>query len=337
MCFIAFAWKSKFSPPEEFTMTDLPETIGTPISGGFAIVRIVKYPDGRIVARKELRNYHDPVHLARFKHEVKIISSLDHQYVVKILDHNLDELPPWFEMPVLKTWNEYTKISRWNYQDIKIVFYKILEGVRFVHANKVYHRDITPGNVLFDANGNPILTDFGLGLKTGTDFSRHTRTDEGFGTPGFAAPEQYEKGRFRDADQRSDIFGLGNLLTYMFNNTSNPNTIAIIRNTKVKQFIHKCIKENPGERYSNLDDMISAFVELEFHDEKDLYVSATKELKDEHGISDQCIAQLRSLADSITYVRAFFLESSMESIIKFKEHDSALFRLFMNNFFFQSF
>ena len=76
------------------------------------------------------------------------------------------------------------------------------------HTAGVLHRDLTPGNVLFTADGSLRLTDFGL-ARLGDG---HTATaTSALGTPGYAAPEAWD-GQSRDP--RSDAFSLGAVLYF---------------------------------------------------------------------------------------------------------------------------
>src|SRR5581483_10877897 len=71
------------------------------------------------------------------------------------------------------------------------------------------HRDVKPDNVLFDARGEPRLSDFGL-TKALDGASLLTRSGFLVGTPVYLAPEQ-ARGEVT-ADVRTDVWGLGALL-----------------------------------------------------------------------------------------------------------------------------
>jgi CHASE3 domain sensor protein len=74
----------------------------------------------------------------------------------------------------------------------------------------VIHRDLKPGNVLFDDECAPKITDFGLAKKSGEEDS-HTRTQSVMGSIGYMSPEQ-ASGHTRDATPAVDIYALGAML-----------------------------------------------------------------------------------------------------------------------------
>ena len=76
------------------------------------------------------------------------------------------------------------------------------------------HRDIKPGNILLDANGNATVTDFGIALVTARparDLSGSTS-----GTPLYMSPEQ---SLGEPVDGRSDVYALGVVLYEMLTGT----------------------------------------------------------------------------------------------------------------------
>jgi serine/threonine protein kinase len=87
---------------------------------------------------------------------------------------------------------------------VRSTFAQLLNGLREVHANKLLHLDIKPGNVFLREDGSPLLIDFGG--------ARQTLSAEGVMlpltyTPGFAAPEQYA--RQGELGPWTDIYSVG--------------------------------------------------------------------------------------------------------------------------------
>ena len=84
----------------------------------------------------------------------------------------------------------------------------IAQALQYVHDKNIINRDIKPSNILMTANGEPLLTDFGLVKIYGdkaTDLITITESGAGLGTPDYMAPEQW----IGKSTAQSDLYSLG--------------------------------------------------------------------------------------------------------------------------------
>uniref|UniRef100_A0A8C2C9M1 non-specific serine/threonine protein kinase n=1 Tax=Cyprinus carpio TaxID=7962 RepID=A0A8C2C9M1_CYPCA len=89
--------------------------------------------------------------------------------------------------------------------EIHKIFYEIITGVEFIHANNLIHRDLKPDNILFGADGKVKIGDFGL-VAAQTDQNGDPIERSNRGTPTYMSPEQKNK---KNYDEKTDIFPLG--------------------------------------------------------------------------------------------------------------------------------
>ncbi|MCB9676953.1 MAG: protein kinase [Alphaproteobacteria bacterium] len=79
---------------------------------------------------------------------------------------------------------------------------RIAEALAAAHRTGLLHRDVTGNNILVEAGGNAVITDFGMARVE----SQATKSTGMLGTAGYAAPEVYSGER---SDPRTDLYGLG--------------------------------------------------------------------------------------------------------------------------------
>mgnify|MGYP001793253617 CR=1 FL=1 len=97
---------------------------------------------------------------------------------------------------------------------VKQILISILPVLEYVHSKGIVHRDIKPENILIDAEGKPVLIDFGAVKETLSTLltpSGNATKSIVIGTPGFMATEQ-SVGRPMFA---SDIYSLGMTVIYL--------------------------------------------------------------------------------------------------------------------------
>jgi len=88
---------------------------------------------------------------------------------------------------------------------------KVCDAVQHAHQKGLIHRDLKPGNILVDGDGQPKILDFGVARATDADVnvtSLHTSAGQLVGTLAYMSPEQVA-GDPRALDTRSDVYALG--------------------------------------------------------------------------------------------------------------------------------
>ena len=88
----------------------------------------------------------------------------------------------------------------------KIIFKKIIEGIKFCHDKKVCHLDIKPDNIVINKYFDPIIIDFGFS----EEFNESIKIKEGKGSQHYVSPEMWERKEYDGV--KSDIFSLGVVL-----------------------------------------------------------------------------------------------------------------------------
>lgn len=76
------------------------------------------------------------------------------------------------------------------------------------HEAGIVHRDIKPSNIAVTAGDRPVILDFGLARRIGSDETSLAPTGHAIGTPGYMSPEQV-KGERSLVDRRTDVYALG--------------------------------------------------------------------------------------------------------------------------------
>ncbi|MBX2796298.1 MAG: serine/threonine protein kinase [Myxococcales bacterium] len=193
----------------------------TPIGrGGTAVVyRALQRPMDRPVAVKILRDDLEAdmrhAHEARFRREAALASRLSHPHVVTVHDADEHEGTCFLVMELLEGESLAEALARGPLQAASAAEVGIDVGraLRHAHQAGMVHRDVKPSNVMLVRDDEGLqrakLMDFGLVKQPGVPQLEITLDEHYVGTPRYMAPEQVEG---READARTDVYGLGALL-----------------------------------------------------------------------------------------------------------------------------
>jgi hypothetical protein len=183
-----------------------------PISSGAmgAVYRARDRETGTDVAVKRLL---DVRHAARFEIEARLLASLSHPRVVKVLDHSSDEQGLYIVMDLVRGTDLGVLLKRDG--DPGLILGDAIEYARhacealqYVHGQQIVHRDVKPQNMILGDDG-VVLVDFGVARALGGEEDQGTIA---VGTPRYMAPEVFAGGTVSAA---SDIFSLAATLWTM--------------------------------------------------------------------------------------------------------------------------
>jgi serine/threonine protein kinase len=172
---------------------------------------------GRSIAIKVINSQitNDKNNATRFIQEIRALSKLDHPNIVTIYDAGKINRRHYFAMellpgPSLKDYIDSKKIA--GEKEALSIVRATAKALGHAHAKSVIHRDVKPENIIFDSNGVPKLTDFGLVMHHDVDHMSLTQEGAWVGSYYYISPEQIDGSR--DIDGRSDIYSLGATLYY---------------------------------------------------------------------------------------------------------------------------
>ncbi len=247
--------------------------------GGMGVVyRAEDLKLGRTVALKFLAPHISvsEEYRARFVREARALAAIDHPHICAV--HEIDEAEgrlflatTYIDGPTLK---ERIAEGRLEPDEALRIAIETAQGLQAAHRTGVIHRDIKSGNIMLDAEGRVVITDFGLARLE--DDPNLTLSGGLMGTPAYMSPEQLRGER---GDRRSDIWSLGIVLYEIIAGklpfpadgssasilTDEPAPLAALRPEVPQELdgiVRKALAKAPGERYQTAEEMIADLQEL---------------------------------------------------------------------------
>lgn len=228
---------------------------------------------------------HDPQFSVRFDREAKIVATLEHPAIVPVYDVGKAEGLPYYVMRYMKGGSLSDRLSNGaiDIKEAARIINIIAPALDEAHRRGIIHRDIKPANILFDRNGRPYLSDFGIAKLS--DSQTNVTGSAIIGTPAYMSPEQAQG---KEIDGRSDIYALGAIVYRMLAGArpydgDTPMSMAIKHITdpvpdilranpnlppSASAFIYKAMEKDPDMRFQNAEELAKALNALAEGDEE---------------------------------------------------------------------
>jgi len=223
--------------------------------------------------RKELAE--DPKLLEAFYREARICASLNHTNIIHIYSFGNYQGQLYLVMELADQGSLDSRIEahhRLPELQVLDIGIKIASALDLMLKHNLLHRDIKPGNILFNADNEPKLVDFGLARRADAP---STEEDGAWGTPYYVAPEKVER---QPETFLSDMYSLGGTLyhaitghvpfeaptveelvaAHVHTPLTPPNLVVPEITQPTSDAIVKMMAKNPSDRFLSYDDLIMA-------------------------------------------------------------------------------
>ncbi len=192
--------------PSDFGHFLLEKELGHGGMGGVYLARD-KMLDRKVGIKVMLKSLgDDPEFVERFQREAQAAARLNHPNIAQIYSFGTEQGMPYIAMELVSggSLDKEMAANPGTMDPVRVmkIGYQMAEALALASEQGLVHGDVKPENVLFDADGNAKLVDFGLAAMQGD-------SDEIWGTPYYISPE---KVRRQKIDFRADIYSLGGTL-----------------------------------------------------------------------------------------------------------------------------
>jgi serine/threonine-protein kinase len=241
----------------------------------------------KVIRREAFPPQHLERILKRFEREAKVLASLTHPNIVKVLDSGEQDGTPYLVMEYIPSGTLKDRLSQHPGQPIPWkeaarLLAPVARALEHAHQHqaKIVHRDVKPSNILLTLNSTPMLSDFGIAkVLEGEETLELTGTGAGIGTPEYMAPEQATS---KAVDHRADIYALGTVFYEIVTGrkpyqADTPMAVMIKKATEplprptklvpnlpdaVERILFKALAKNPADRYDDMGGFAEALEKL---------------------------------------------------------------------------
>jgi serine/threonine protein kinase len=214
----------------------------------------------------------DPEIMQAFYREARAGAALNHTNIIHV--YSFDELDgqPYLVMELADHGSLDNRIETEGQVpelDVLDVGIKMASALAAALKHNLLHRDIKPGNILYNADGEPKLIDFGLvrAAETGNTWEEHV-----WGTVYYVAPEKIER---KGEDFLSDMYSLGGTLyhaltgrvpfeaptaeeivsAHVHTPVTPPDQVLLGITQQTSDALVRAMAKQPGDRFSSYEEL----------------------------------------------------------------------------------
>jgi serine/threonine-protein kinase PpkA len=227
----------------------------------------------------------DPTFCERFLREGRTLARLSHPHTVTV--HDIGNVGPLYYMAMEYlpngTLKERIAAGLTPEQGLSYIR-QIALALGYAHEQGLVHRDVKPANILFRADGNAVLSDFGI-AKSLDDRTQFTQAGFAVGTPSYMSPEQ---ARGQEIDGRADLYALGVVLYEIlvgelpYNGTDALSTALAhlteplpelpVHHGRYQDVLSRLLAKDPAERFPDANALLAALDRLvQIDDERTVF------------------------------------------------------------------
>jgi len=209
----------------------------------------------------------------RFRNELKIARDISHKNICRMYDLGREAGNYFITMEYVsgEDLKSFIRRSRQLVVGTAIFIAKqVCEGLAEAHRLGVVHRDLKPGNIMIDKEGNAKIMDFGIARSVSV--KGITGAGVMIGTPEYMSPEQVEG---KEVDKRSDIYSLGVIIYEMVTGRvpfegDTPFTVGVKQKSEIPKdpkalnaqipqdlshLILRCLEKDKEKRYQSAEEL----------------------------------------------------------------------------------
>lgn len=187
--------------------------------------------------------------IARFNREFQLMQSFnDSGFTINVDKFERENMVYQMEL-ALESLEDYLEKNRPGEEEKNAIILRCIDCLAYLHENKTIHRDFHPGNILRNAKGEWVITDFGLAKSFETKYTRATNSTREVGRYWFTDPIQIES--LREGSYITDLYSLGKTIDFIENGDKSQ------RSNRFSSITHRATASDPEARYRDISEFRS--------------------------------------------------------------------------------